>query len=216
VLTDSLFTVFARSTLGGAVLLASAVVTSAAMLAWISRTHRKDRRQAATAAVSFHLDHPAERSPRQEGVWQSTLYTLPPLALVSTTVLFLEVGTALMILILWGYRQPAAHSRHAPLIYGLLLLVVFAPLIVLADSIALAEHYLAFGHGYTMWMDTAVGLMTLALPVLVFELLNDAGRQPRLIGDHDRKNWAMGTPSRGAGSTMRCYPLRRASVEHGR
>jgi hypothetical protein len=121
-----------------------------------------------------------------------------------------------MILILWGYRQPAAHSRHAPLIYGLLLLVVFAPLIVLADSIALAEHYLAFGHGYTMWMDTAVGLMTLALPVLVFELLNDAGRQPRLIGDHDRKNWAMGTPSRGAGSTMRCYPLRRASVEHGR
>jgi hypothetical protein len=65
VLTDSLFTVFARSTLGGAVLLASAVVTSAAMLAWISRTPRKDRRQAATAAVSFHLDHPAERSPRQ-------------------------------------------------------------------------------------------------------------------------------------------------------
>jgi energy-converting hydrogenase Eha subunit A len=53
VLTDSPFTVFARSTLGGAVLLASAVVTSAAMLAWVSRTHKKDRRQAATAAVSF-------------------------------------------------------------------------------------------------------------------------------------------------------------------
>ena len=136
----------------------------------------------------------------------------PPLALVSTTVLFLEVETALMILILWGYRQLAAHSRHAPLIYGLLLLVVFAPLIVLADSIGPAEHYLAFGHGYTMWMDTAVGLMSLALPVLVFEL---PGRQPRLIGDHDRMNWAMGTPSRGAGSTMRCYPLRRASVEPG-
>ena len=99
----------------------------------------------------------------------------PPLALVSTTVLFLEVETALMILILWGYRQLATHSRRAPLIYGLLLLVVVAPLIVLADSIAPAEHYLAFGHGYTMWMDTAVGLMTLALPVLVFELLQRRG-----------------------------------------
>jgi hypothetical protein len=151
VLTDSPFTVFARSTLGGAVLLASAVVTSAAMLAWVSRTHRKDRRQAATAAVSFPasiilLNVVLGRL----GIWQSTLYTLPSLALVSTTVLFLAVGTALMILILWGYRQLAAPSRHAPLIYGLLLLVVFAPLIVLADSIALAEHYLAFGHGCTI------------------------------------------------------------------
>jgi hypothetical protein len=126
------------------------------------------------------------------GVWQSTLYTLPPLALVSTMVLFLAVGTVLMILLLLGYRQLAAHSRHAPLVYGWLLLVVFAPLIVLADSIALAEQYLAFGHGYTIWMDTAVGLMTLALPVLVSSCCNDAGRQRRLIGDHDRTNWAMG------------------------
>lgn len=186
-LTDSPFTVFARSTLGGAVLLAGAIVTSVAVLAWVTRTHKKDRRQAATAAVSFPtsiilLNVVLGRL----GVWQSTLYTLPPLALVSTMALFLGVGTALMILLLWGYRQLAAHSRHAPLIHGLLLLVVFAPLIVLADSIALAEHYLAFGHGYTVWMDAAVGLMTLAFPVLVYELLQRRGRQPRLLGDDDR------------------------------
>jgi hypothetical protein len=176
VLTDSPFTVFARSTLGGAVLLAGAVVTSVAVVAWVSRAQKKDRRRAATAAVSFPasiilLNVVLGRL----GVWQSTLYTLPPLALVSTMVLFLAVGTVLMILLLLGYRQLAAHSRHAPLVYGWLLLVVFAPLIVLADSIALAEQYLAFGHGYTIWMDTAVGLMTLALPVLVFELLQRRG-----------------------------------------
>jgi hypothetical protein len=176
VLTDSPFTVFARSTLGGAVLLASAVVTSVAVLAWVSRTHKKDRRQAATAAVSFPtsiilLNVVLGRL----GVWQSTLYTLPPLALISTTVLFSAVGTALMILILLGYRRLATHSRRAPLIYGLLLVVVVAPLIELADSVALAEHYLAFGHGYTIWMDATVGLMTLALPVLVFELLQRRG-----------------------------------------
>jgi hypothetical protein len=41
VLTDSPFTVFARSTLGGAVLLAGAVVTSVAVVAWVSRAQRR-------------------------------------------------------------------------------------------------------------------------------------------------------------------------------
>jgi hypothetical protein len=177
VLTDSPFTAFARSMVGGAVLLAGAVAALLAVLAWVSRSH-KDRRRAATAAVSFPasiilLNVVLGRL----GVWQSTLYTLPPLTLVSTAVLFLAVGTALMILILSGYRRLAARSRRAPLIYGLLLVLVFAPPIMLADSIALTKHYLAFGQGYTIWMDTAVGLMTLALPVLVFELLQRHSQQ---------------------------------------
>jgi hypothetical protein len=177
VLTDSPFTAFARSMVGGAVLLAGAVAALVAVLAWVSRNHKKDRR-AAAAAVSFPasiilLNMVLGRL----GVWQSTLYTLPLLTLVSTAVLFVAVGTVLMILILSGYRRLAARSRGAPLIYGLSLLVVFAPPIMLADSIALTRHYLAFGHGYTIWMDTAVGLMTLALPVLVFELLQRRGQR---------------------------------------
>ncbi len=175
-LTDSPFTVFARSTLGGAVLLAGAVVTSVAVVAWVGGAHKTDRRRAATAAVSFPISIILLNVVLGRlGIWKSTLYTLPPLALMSTTVLFLAVGTVLMILILLRYRRLAAHSRRAPLIYGVLLLVVVAPLIVLADSIALAEHYLAFGDGYMIWMDTAVGLMTLALPVFVFELLQRRG-----------------------------------------
>jgi MFS family permease len=189
VLTDSPFTAFARTTLGGAVLVAAAVAALLAVLAWVSRPHHRDRRQAAAAAVSF----PASIIVLNvilgtRGVWQSTLYTLPALAMVSTGVLFLAVGIALMMLILSGYRWLAARSQPAPFIYGLLLLVVFAPLIMLADTIALSEHYLAFGYGYTIWMDIAVGLMTLALPVLIFELLQRRGSSttpPRSSGRSD-------------------------------
>ena len=176
VLTDSPFTAFARTTLGGAVLVAAAVAALLAVLAWVSRPHHRHRRQAAAAAVSF----PASIIVLNVilgrlGVWQSTLYTLPALAMASTGVLFLAVGIALMMLILSGYRWLAARSQRAPFIFGLLLLVVFAPLIMLADTIALTEHYLAFGYGYTIWMDIAVGLMTLALPALIFELLQRRG-----------------------------------------
>ena len=175
-LTDSPFTAFARSTLGGAVLVAVAVAALLAVLAWVSRFHHRDRRQAAVAAVSFPaLIILLNLILGGLGVWQSTLYTLPPLAMVSTAVLFLAVGIALMILILSGYRWLSARSRRAPFIYGLLLLVAFAPLIMLADTAALTKHYLAFGHGYTIWMDIAVALITFVLPVLMFELLQRRG-----------------------------------------
>jgi hypothetical protein len=108
--------------------------------------------------------------------------------MVSTGVLFLAVGIALMMLILSGYRWLAARSQPAPFIYGLLLLVVFAPLIMLADTIALSEHYLAFGYGYTIWMDIAVGLMTLALPVLIFELLQRRGSSTTPPGSSGRSD----------------------------
>ena len=175
-LTDSPFTAFARSTLGGAVLVAVAVAVLLAVLAWVSRPHHRDRRRAAVAAVSFPaLIILLNVILGGLGVWQSTLYSLPPLAMVSTAVLFLAVGIALMILILSGYRWLSARSRRAPFIYGLLLLVVFAPLIMLADTAALTEHYLAFGHGYTIWMDIALAMITFVLPVLIFELLQRRG-----------------------------------------
>jgi hypothetical protein len=48
---------------------------------------------------------------------------------------------------------------------------VVAPLIVIADSLALESGYLAFGPGYTVWMDVLVGVILLALPVFLYEAL---------------------------------------------
>ena len=94
---------------------------------------------------------------------------------MSTVALFLTVGTVVTLLVLSGYRWLARRSRRARLIYGLLLLVVVAPLILVADTVALSRHYLGFGHGYTIWMDAAVGVVILALPVIAFELLQRRG-----------------------------------------
>ena len=175
-LTDSPLTAFARSTLGASLLAAAAVVTVLALLAWIGRLDRMDRRWAAAAAAVT----PASAVMLNVilgglGVWRSTLYTLPPLALVSTVALFLTVGTVVTLFVLSGYRWLARRSRRAPLIYGLLLLAVVAPLILVADTVALSKHYLGFGHGYTIWMDAAVGVVILALPVIAFELLQRRG-----------------------------------------
>jgi hypothetical protein len=172
VLTDSPFTAFARSTFGAVLLILIAVAAIVAVLAWVSRPHHQDRRLAATAAVSAPASAVLLNVILGKlGLWQSTLYTLPPAALVSTAALLLAVGTVLALLVLNGYQWLASRSRRAPLIYGLLLLVVLAPLIMLADAYALSEHYLAFGHGYTIWMDAVVGVIILALPVLAFQLL---------------------------------------------
>ena len=181
VLTDSPITAFARTTFGGVVLAVAAVIALGAVLGWLSQARHRERRVAAAAAVCA----PAFIVLLNVilgglGVWRSTLYTLPPLVLVSTTVLFLAVLTGVMLLILSGYRRLAAHSRRAPLIYILVLLMIVAALIVLGDTVALAHHYLAFGHGYTIWMDVVVGLLTLGLPVLAFELLQRRGHRGHL------------------------------------
>ena len=170
-LVDSPLTAFARGTFGGVLLGAAAVTVLVAVLVWASRPGETERRLAAAAsvigaafAVVLNLIFAGL------GVWQSTVYTLPPPVLASTLVL----GTALMLLVLSGYRWLARRSRRAPLLYSLLL-VVLAPLIVGGDTLALSQRYLAFGDGYTIWMDVVVGAAIFALPVLAFELLRSRG-----------------------------------------
>ncbi|TMG38687.1 MAG: hypothetical protein E6H88_03835 [Chloroflexi bacterium] len=142
-----------------------------AVLVWASRPGETERRLAAAASVigaafAVVLNLIFARL----GVWLSTVYTLPPPVLASMLVL----GTALMLLVLAGYRWLARRSRRAPLLNSLLL-VVLAPLIVGGDTLALSQRYLAFGDGYTIWMDVVVGAAIFALPVLAFELLRSRG-----------------------------------------
>jgi hypothetical protein len=172
VLTDSPFTTFARSTLGGVVLVVAAVAALVAVVSWVSRPRHPDRRVTAAAAVCAPvLLVVLNVILGRLCVWQSTLYTLPLAALVSTTVLFMAAVTVAMLWILSGYRAAASRGRPAALIYSLLLVVIIAALIVLVDTVAPTEHYVVFGHGYTIWMDVVVGVVTLGLPVLVFEQL---------------------------------------------
>src|SRR5439155_20394518 len=150
---------------------AAAVAVLVAVLVWASRPGQTERRLAAAAsvigaafAVVLNLIFAGL------GVWQSTVYTLPPPVLASMLVL----GTAVMLLVLSGYRWLARRSRRAPLLYSLLL-VVLAPLIVGGDTLALSQRYLAFGDGYAIWMDVVVGVAILSLSDIAFELLSCCG-----------------------------------------
>lgn len=169
-LVDTPFTAFARSTLGAAIVGGAGVTALVAVLAWFTRPHQRARRVAAAAAMvgpAFAVVLNVILGGL--GVWQSTLYTLPQPVLAATGALALALGTFVMLLS--GYRWLARRSKHTPLIYSLLLLVVLAPLIGVADTFALSRRYIAFGHGYTIWMDAVVGMTIFALPVLAFELL---------------------------------------------
>ena len=170
-LVDSPLTAFARGTFGGVLLGAAAVTVLVAVLVWASRPGETERRLAAAASViGAAFTVVLNLIFAGLGVWQSTVYTLPPPVLASMLLL----GTALMLLVLSGYRWLARRSRRAPLLYSLLL-VVLAPLIVGGDTLALSQRYLAFGDGYTIWMDVVVGAAIFALPVLAFELLRSRG-----------------------------------------
>ena len=40
---------------------------------------------------------------------------------------------------------------------------------MIGDSLAIESGYLAFGAGYTVWLDAVVGVALLSLPVLLYE-----------------------------------------------
>src|SRR3989454_7794941 len=100
------------------------------------------------------------------GVWQACSYRLPLIVLAAMYLLVPIVFTALLLM---GYRWLVRHTRHPALVYGAVLLIVVAPLLVIGDSLAIESGYLAFGAGYTVWMDAVVGVALLSLPVLLYE-----------------------------------------------
>lgn len=143
-LVDSPFTAFARTTLGAAFVSATALAALVALLAWASRPGHTDRRLAVVASVIGAAVAAALNVILGGlGVWQSTVYTLPAPVLASA----LGLGTVGLLLFLTGYRWLARRSRRALLIYGLSLFVVIAPLIVVGDTFALSQGYLAVGDG---------------------------------------------------------------------
>jgi hypothetical protein len=111
-LVDSPFTAFARSTFGALLVCSAAVTALVAMLVWVRRSQRRDRRLAAAASLigaSFAIALNVILGGL--GVWQSTLYTLPLSVLAS----MLPLLTLLVLLVLSGYRwlSDAAATRRS-------------------------------------------------------------------------------------------------------
>jgi hypothetical protein len=109
------------------------------------------------------------------GWWGSPTYALPLPVLAGLYGLW---PALLVALVLAGYRWLLAHARRPRLAYGVLLLALFAPFVLLADRWALGAGRLAFGGGYALWHDVLLGQALLWLPVLLYEAARRRWRPP--------------------------------------
>ncbi len=160
---------FLHSPLSGAAVVVGAVLACAGLLVWTRRPGDAGRSAVVLSATALGVCVAGLNLVLgASGVWQACSYRL---SLIVLAAMYLLVPIVLSALLLIGYRWLARHTRYPALVYGALLLVLVAPLIVIADSLALESGYLAFGAGYTVWMDALVGVALLALPVVLYEAL---------------------------------------------
>ena len=133
---------------------------------WGLHPSHRDRRPAlgaalATGAVIFLANIIAKAT----GLWGWWGYALP--FIVRLGMLF--AGTSLFCLaLLVGYRWLSTRTPHPLIAYGILLVVLLAPITVLGDRWALTRGTLSFGRGYNIGYDLLVGQVFAWLPVLLY------------------------------------------------
>ena len=161
---DSPFTQFVRTPLGGALVIAASVAVTAATLIWVSRRGHADRWSRVVAggigAIFVALLNAILGG---AGIWHATAYTLPPAVLGSFLLIIAVLLTWMVVFYRWLRRRP--HAR----VVSAVLLAVVAILTVLGDESGLARGYIAFGHGYTVWMDALVAIAIFIVTVLTYE-----------------------------------------------
>jgi hypothetical protein len=158
---------FLLSPLGGAAVVVGAVLAYAGLLVWARRPGDAGRSAVVLSASALGVCVAGlNLFLGATGVWQACSYRLP---LIVLAAMYLLVPIVFSALLLMGYRWLVRHTRYPALAYGAVLLFVAAPLLVVGDSLAIESGYLAFGAGYTVWMDAVVGVALLSLPVLVYE-----------------------------------------------
>ncbi len=163
---DSPFTQFVRTLLGGGIVIGTSVAAATVTLFWASRRGHADRWSLVIAggigAISIAVLNVTLGS---TGIWRSTDYTLPPAVLGSFLLLIAAMLTSMVAFYRWVQRR-----RHARIV-SVVLLGLVAVLTIVGDESARARGYIAFGDGYTVWMDALVAIAILIVTVLAYELL---------------------------------------------
>lgn len=159
---------FFQGVTGGLMLALAGTGAYVGLVAWARRPDHPDRWPVLIAATGTGLvvagaNVLAPAIGWWGGHWS---YALPLPLRVSFWVLWI---TPIMSLLLGGYRWLVARARRPRLVYGLLWLVVLAPVTVFMDTWALGAGHLSFGGGYAIWHDVLVGQAFGWIPVLLYE-----------------------------------------------
>ena len=132
---------------------------------WATRAGHADRRPAFLSAfvcgfVVAGMDIVAILA----GWWPGSWTSVPVVTIVALCVL---AGTGGFALWLGVYRVLERRARHPLRVYGLIVLL-FIPVVLIADPLQIQRGWFEFGGGYTIWMDVLLGQAVMWLPVMLY------------------------------------------------
>lgn len=159
---------FLKNPIGGTIVISVALAAFALVLVWARRPGHPDRWAAAAAATGTSLlVGLLTLIAVVAGWWRGAFFAIP---LVVAVAIDLPLSIAGYTLWLGGYRWLARRTRHAFLIYAVVVLA-FIPVVFLVDPIQMGRGQFTMAAGYTIWIDALVGQVVMGSPVLFYEAI---------------------------------------------
>lgn len=139
-------------------------------LIWASRPGYADRwRTVGAASLTSLLIIAISMVAVRQGWWQGAFFnSVPILVQAAFDIPFSVAGYSLWLGI---YRSLALRVRYGRWIYAFIVLL-FIPIVFIADSFSMQRGQFSFGSGYTVWTDALVGQTVLWSPAVFYEWLH--------------------------------------------
>jgi hypothetical protein len=160
---------FLASPLGGIITIAVALVAFAATIAWARRPGHPDHWPAVLAATGTSLLVALiTLLAVAAGWWQGAFFQVPLPVLLAIDLPFSIAGYTLWLGL---YRWLRRHARQPFLIYAAAVLL-FIPVVLLADQMSMSRGQFELGGGYTVWTDALVGQAVMLSPAVFYEIFH--------------------------------------------
>lgn len=158
---------FLSSTVGGVITIVVSLVSFALFLLWVSRPEHEDRWPIFYASVgSAVILAVVSAVAVSAGWWGGAFFSIP---LATQIAIYLPLGTVGWALWLATYLWLQDHTRHAFLIYAVIVLS-FIPITYISDLINMERGQFILSGGYSIWTDVLIGQVVLWSPVLLYEI----------------------------------------------
>ncbi len=152
----------------GTLVVIIALAAFAVVIVWARRPGHPDRSAAVYAAgITSLLVAAIAVIAVSAGWWQGAFFAVP---LIVLAAIYLPFSIAGYTLWLGSYLWLASRTRHAFVIYAVIVLS-FIPVIILVDPIQMQRGQFSMGNGYTIWADAGLGQLVMWSPVLAYEAI---------------------------------------------
>lgn len=158
---------FLASPRGGAIVIVSSLLLLGVTLLWALRRRNPERIVALLGGTGTAvLVTTVTLLAMIMGWWQGGFFKIPLIVIIAIELPFQIAGYTFW---LGWYRWLRRKTAHAPLIYGIIVLL-FIPVIFLADPIQMQRGQFFMGNGYTILADAFLGQLVMWSPMVFYEL----------------------------------------------